>query len=159
MRTCTGKGAQAKGGRVCLRVFQGMGGGGGLGVGVAVGPVTSKVLGHSPPPPVPSLSLPLLLAPSLRRNVADADDVTSFLCSPSFCSSAGTRQPERSDWLNPSSLYDNNIRVSRPTKLVTTAPQPLAVASSCNLTAWRLNCCRLQIMREPFLRSNNHQWL
>lgn len=52
MRTCTGKGTQAQGGRMCLRVFQGMG----VGVGVDVGPVTSKVLGHSPPPPVPSLS-------------------------------------------------------------------------------------------------------
>lgn len=96
-----------------------------------VGPVTSKVLGHSPPPPPAVACFPLLLTPSLRRNVADADDVTSFLRSPSFCSSTGTGpreggiERERFDLLHPSSLYDNNIRVSRLTKSATTAPQCL----------------------------------
>lgn len=62
-----------------------------------VDPVTSKVLGHSPPPPppLPRSLLPPLTPPSLCRNVADADDVTSFLCSPSFCLSTGTGQSER----------------------------------------------------------------
>lgn len=100
----------------------------GVGVGVEVGPVTSKVLGHSPPPLLPSFPPLLLLTPSLCRNVADADDVTSFLCSPSFCSSAGTgaereTETERLDVFQPSFLYDNSIRVSRPTKSVTTAPR------------------------------------
>lgn len=64
-----------------------------------IDPVTSKVLGHSPPPPPPLLRslllLPPLTPPSHCRNVADADDVTSFPCSPSFGSSTGTGQSER----------------------------------------------------------------
>lgn len=75
-----------EGERVSVSVFLG-----------GAGPVTSKVLGHSPPPLLPSLPRLLLLTPSLFRNVAYADDVTSFLCSPSFCCSAGTGSERERD--------------------------------------------------------------
>lgn len=101
-----------------------------------VGPVTSKVLGHSPPPPFPSPP------PPLRRNVADADDVTSFLTLSHFqllCGDKEGRGRERLDLLDPSSLYDNNIRVSRPTKSVTAA---LCATSPSNETACTLKSVR-----------------
>ena len=131
--TCTGKHAYTQKQKkrewmrvcVCLR---------GWGRG-DVGPVTSKVLGHSPPPPplLPSSPLP---PPPAPRPLPPQECVWRWWChfiSPLSRSLLlyGDRAEEgwgevggrELDLLHPSSLYDNNIRVSRPTKSVTTAPQ------------------------------------
>lgn len=84
--THTSRGRES--GCVCVCAFQGMGEGGCRSCNLkSFGTFSSSSsfsLSPSPPP----------RPPSLRRNVADADDVTSFLRSPSFCSSTGTRQRE-----------------------------------------------------------------
>lgn len=75
-----------------------------------VGPVTSKVLGHSPPLPwFPPSSSP---SPSAGMR-SDADDVTSSLCSPSFCSSAGTRPRERARERERGGLGQREIKTPR----------------------------------------------
>lgn len=100
-----------------------------------VDPVTSKVLGHSPPPPpFPRSLLPPLTPPPT------AGMWLTLMMSLHFSALPVSTRPRGRDRVrdrkkkregdkakdgmhSPSSLYDNNIRVSRPTKSVTAAPQ------------------------------------
>lgn len=97
-----------------------------------VGLVTSKVLGHSPPPPPlppPSFSPPPSTGMWLKLMMSLHFCALTVSAPLQGQGTEGARERGRIDLLNPSSLCDNNIRVSCPTKSGTAA---LAVTPSCN---------------------------